>query len=72
MVMQEPYNVGDEVRVLPCGHHFSKSPIDEWLQTNNSCPLCREPVQAENSGTTEQTGATAASQTDTSSTVHPV
>eukprot|EP00762_Andalucia_godoyi_P001408 ANDGO_04933.mRNA.1 NEP1-interacting protein 1 len=35
---------GDEVRTLPCFHFFHKSEIDEWLSRNNSCPLCKRPV----------------------------
>ena len=53
-----PYQEGDEVRLLPCGHRFRKACIDEWLLctpatmarrtagTLAGCPLCKQvPVQ---------------------------
>lgn len=35
------YEVGDEIRCLPCNHEFHKSCVDPWMQTNASCPACR-------------------------------
>jgi len=35
------YKEGDEVRVLPCKHHFHKACADSWLSQNASCPACR-------------------------------
>jgi len=31
----------------PCGHSFSKDTIEKWLNQNSSCPLCKEPITAE-------------------------
>jgi hypothetical protein len=31
-------------RVLYCGHMYHSSCLGTWLQTSNSCPLCRQPV----------------------------
>lgn len=36
---------GMEVSRIPCGHVYHKSCILTWLQINNSCPLCRSPLQ---------------------------
>ncbi|XP_074287533.1 RING-H2 finger protein ATL80-like [Silene latifolia] len=34
---------GDLMRVLPhCGHVFHVTCIDKWLETNSSCPSCRQ------------------------------
>uniref|UniRef100_A0A1B6MGH9 RING-type E3 ubiquitin transferase n=1 Tax=Graphocephala atropunctata TaxID=36148 RepID=A0A1B6MGH9_9HEMI len=33
------------VSATPCGHLFCWSCIQEWLQTQNQCPLCRERVE---------------------------
>ncbi|KAL1920661.1 uncharacterized protein VTP21DRAFT_1038 [Calcarisporiella thermophila] len=36
------YNVGDKVRVLPCGHEFHPICIDPWLlKTSPCCPVCK-------------------------------
>jgi len=32
---------------LQCGHTFHTTCIDKWLETKNSCPLCRKPVREE-------------------------
>ena len=31
---------GDKVQ-LPCGHQFHKNCIDQWMQSNETCPYCR-------------------------------
>eukprot|EP01069_Polyplicarium_translucidae_P000031 Polyplicarium_translucidae@DN1012_c0_g1_i1.p1 len=31
---------GDELRQLPCGHHFHPGCVDRWLKRRASCPLC--------------------------------
>ena len=36
------FSAGDEVRDLPCTHFFHSSCVDGWLQTETTCPLCRE------------------------------
>lgn len=35
---------GNKVKKLRCGHFFLKKAIDDWLKSNNSCPMCRESV----------------------------
>ena len=32
---------GEESCQLPCGHAFDKACIEQWIKTNNSCPVCR-------------------------------
>lgn len=43
-ISMEEYSKGDEVRILPCGHHFSNGAITTWLASHNSCPMCRARV----------------------------
>ncbi|GMI98371.1 hypothetical protein like AT3G61180 [Hibiscus trionum] len=35
------YEVGTELRELPCHHHFHCNCIDKWLYINATCPLCK-------------------------------
>ncbi|KAJ7522030.1 hypothetical protein O6H91_19G079900 [Diphasiastrum complanatum] len=37
----EEFEVGTEVRGLPCAHNFHVACIDEWLRLNVKCPHCR-------------------------------
>ncbi|XP_055828157.1 E3 ubiquitin-protein ligase SIS3-like [Solanum dulcamara] len=37
----EDFDVGNEVRGLPCAHNFHVACIDEWLRLNVKCPRCR-------------------------------
>ncbi|CAM6082721.1 unnamed protein product [Calypogeia fissa] len=37
----DEFEVGTEVRGLPCAHNFHTTCIDEWLRLNVKCPHCR-------------------------------
>jgi len=38
------YVDGDELRYLPCSHHFHQECVDQWLLTNKSCASCRRVI----------------------------
>mmetsp|Transcript_21727 Transcript_21727/g.61729 ORF Transcript_21727/g.61729 Transcript_21727/m.61729 type:complete len:291 (-) Transcript_21727:270-1142(-) len=40
------FEEGDEMRQLPCKHHFHRPCIDKWLKRNKVCPLCLQDIQA--------------------------
>ncbi|GAX84160.1 hypothetical protein CEUSTIGMA_g11583.t1 [Chlamydomonas eustigma] len=35
------FEMGDRLRVLPCGHDFHQPCIDSWMRHHMTCPLCR-------------------------------
>lgn len=39
------YEEGESLRRLRCGHSYHASCLDEWLETNASCPRCRKPAR---------------------------
>lgn len=44
-VCQFPYEDGEELRNLPlCGHYFHRECVDLWLQTKDTCALCRKGI----------------------------
>ena len=43
-VCQCDYEEGDVLRRLPCDHCFHKDCIDSWLQTKDTCALCRKSI----------------------------
>ena len=57
-ITMEPYSAGDQVRILPCEHHFSEDAISTWLRQHNTCPLCRQPIL--NRGANEPAASSAA------------
>lgn len=38
------YDDGDDLRILPCSHHFHQSCADEWFKITATCPLCVRPI----------------------------
>ncbi|WYZ37507.1 hypothetical protein EsH8_II_001013 [Colletotrichum jinshuiense] len=41
-ICTEDFNVGEDVRVLPCNHKFHPNCVDPWLvNVSGTCPLCR-------------------------------
>jgi len=40
------YEIGEDIRYLPCNHHFHAGCVDQWLFTNKSCPFCKHEIDA--------------------------
>lgn len=47
LICLAPYEAGNEVRSLLCLHQFHKSCVDQWLQTNAVCPVCKFHIASE-------------------------
>lgn len=43
-ITQDPFEVGDVMVPLPCGHSYKQEPIVHWLGMHNTCPVCRVEV----------------------------
>lgn len=41
-ICMETYKPGTRIKRLPCNHEFHPDCITLWLETNNSCPICRQ------------------------------
>mmetsp|Transcript_87238 Transcript_87238/g.170684 ORF Transcript_87238/g.170684 Transcript_87238/m.170684 type:complete len:264 (+) Transcript_87238:65-856(+) len=48
-ITQDPFEAGDVMVPLPCGHRYKQEPIIHWLEMHNTCPVCRVEVEAEDS-----------------------
>jgi len=42
------YEDNNEIRYLPCNHHFHSECVDQWLQLNKTCPLCKKDISERN------------------------
>jgi len=38
------FQIGDNIKMLPCFHQFHVDEIDRWLQEDDKCPICRNSV----------------------------
>lgn len=38
------YHLKENIKILPCDHHFHQSCIDEWFNIDDICPLCKKPI----------------------------
>jgi len=39
------YTEDEELRDLPCGHHFHSTCVDQWLRHKKHCPLCQQNIE---------------------------
>ena len=44
-VCLDPFEGGQQLRMLPCLHRFHKECIDSWLFRNPLCPLCKADIR---------------------------
>jgi len=40
----EDYNIGDILNELICNHFYHKNCINNWIISNNNCPICRSSI----------------------------
>ncbi|KAL4452673.1 hypothetical protein ABPG75_008335 [Micractinium tetrahymenae] len=46
-VCHDEFREGEEVLELPCSHNYHKDCLLPWLETHNTCPVCRYELPAE-------------------------
>lgn len=44
LICLEEFGDGDDVKTLPCLHFYHQKCIEQWLGTDNSCPVCKTPI----------------------------
>jgi hypothetical protein len=49
----ESYVRGTQVKRLPCGHHYHPACIDQWLERDHRCAICRHNIADKKSEPTE-------------------
>ena len=40
----EDYNIGEILNELICNHFYHKKCINNWIKSNNNCPICRSSI----------------------------
>lgn len=38
------FEAGNQLRTLPCSHKFHADCVDQWLQINKTCPICKHEI----------------------------
>ena len=48
IICLEDFKTGDKALILPCIHLFHTECIKKWLESQNSCPICKFELTADN------------------------
>ena len=40
----EDFNIGEILNELICNHFYHKNCINNWIKSNNNCPICRSSI----------------------------
>jgi hypothetical protein len=48
------YVLNEELRKLPCGHHFHRECVDKWVTLRANCPYCRASLDGTQEGNDER------------------
>eukprot|EP00747_Dinoflagellata_sp_TGD_P215507 gnl/TRDRNA2_/TRDRNA2_88199_c0_seq1.p1 gnl/TRDRNA2_/TRDRNA2_88199_c0~~gnl/TRDRNA2_/TRDRNA2_88199_c0_seq1.p1 ORF type:complete len:403 (-),score=47.99 gnl/TRDRNA2_/TRDRNA2_88199_c0_seq1:58-1200(-) len=50
LICLEEFGDGDDIKTLPCLHLYHQKCIERWLGTDNSCPICKTPINGSGGG----------------------
>lgn len=48
----EDYQIGQDIKQLPCNHYFHVECLDKWFDVGNFCPICKYKVDSSNGSIT--------------------
>merc|ERR1719210_94571 len=54
LICLDEFNDGDDVKTLPCLHIYHQKCIERWLNTDNSCPVCKTVIGDVHSSNADQ------------------
>jgi len=49
-ICMEKYQVGEDIKILPCTHLFHPQCIDKWFEGSRKCPVCKHDIRNGNGG----------------------
>jgi len=61
-ITYEQFQEGNIVTTLPCGHMFTRDPLNNWLHSHHTCPTCRYDLRESESETVSNTNESASDQ----------
>jgi len=50
LICLDEFGDGDDIKTLPCLHIYHQKCIERWLGTDNSCPVCKTPIDSDQRG----------------------
>ncbi|KAE8704378.1 hypothetical protein F3Y22_tig00110457pilonHSYRG00035 [Hibiscus syriacus] len=55
-VCKDKFELGSEARQMPCNHMYHSDCITPWLEQHNTCPVCRQELPPQGSGSRRSNG----------------
>ncbi|PVD20074.1 hypothetical protein C0Q70_20568 [Pomacea canaliculata] len=53
-ICMEDFHLDEEVKRLPCDHHYHEECIIRWLELHGTCPVCRKDLNGQDTSTKDE------------------